>query len=78
MSCAPYYWNMSPRIRVRGTGMTKIHADELRSGDIVEYHGERHVVRRIVRSEGAAWPVASDGTGWVIALGRELVLVERP
>jgi hypothetical protein len=57
--------------------MTKIHADELRPGDIVEYHGVCHVVRRIDRSDGAAWPVASDGTGWAIALGREPVLVER-
>jgi hypothetical protein len=57
--------------------MTEIHADELRLGDIVEYHGERHVVRRLDRSDGAAWPVASDGTGWAIALGREPVLVQR-
>ena len=58
--------------------MIEIRADELRSGDIVEYHGERHVVLRIDRSDGAAWPVASDGTGWVIALGQEPVLVQRP
>jgi hypothetical protein len=57
--------------------MTEIHADELRRGDIVDYHGERHVICRIDRSDGAAWPVASDGTGWAIALGREPVLVQR-
>jgi hypothetical protein len=57
--------------------MTKIHADELRPGDIVEYHGQNHVICRVDRRDGAAWPVASDGTGWAIALGREFVLVER-
>jgi hypothetical protein len=64
-------------IRVRGTAMTEIHADELRPGDIVEYHGERHVICRIDRGDGAAWPVALDGTGWAIALGGEPVLVQR-
>jgi hypothetical protein len=58
--------------------MTEIHADELRPGDIVVYHGARHVICRIERSEGALWPVASDDTGWAIALGREPVLVRRP
>jgi hypothetical protein len=58
--------------------MIEIHADELRPGDIVDYHGERHVVWRIDQSDGAAWPVASDGAGWAIALGREPVLVQRP
>jgi hypothetical protein len=58
--------------------MTAIHADELRPGDVVEYHGKRHVVSRIDRIDGAAWSVASDGAGWAIALGRELVFVERP
>ena len=57
--------------------MTEIHADELRAGDIVDYHGERHVICRIDRSNGAAWSVASDGTGWAIALGEEPVLVQR-
>lgn len=57
--------------------MTEIHADELRPGDIVEYHGERHLISRVDRSDGAAWPVASDGTGWAIALGGEPVLVQR-
>ena len=58
--------------------MTAIHADELRPGDVFEYHGKRHVVSRIDRIDGAAWPIACDGDGWAIALGRELVLVERP
>jgi hypothetical protein len=58
--------------------MTAIHADELMPGDVVKYRGTRHVVSRIDRIEGAAWPIACDGTGWAIALGRELVLVDRP
>ena len=57
--------------------MTEIHADELRPGDIVDYHGQRHVICRIDRSDGAAWPVASDGSGWAIALGREPIRVQR-
>jgi hypothetical protein len=64
--------------RSRGAAMTAIHSDELRPGDVVEYHGKRHVVSRIDRIDGAAWSVATDGTGWAIALGRELVFVERP
>jgi hypothetical protein len=58
--------------------MTAIHADELRPGDVVDYHGVHRVVCRIHRSQGAAWAVASDDTGWAIALGRELLLVQRP
>jgi hypothetical protein len=58
--------------------MTEIHADELRPGDIVEYHGERHVVCRVDRNAGASWPIASDDTGWAIALGEETVFVQRP
>jgi len=57
--------------------MTTIHADELRPGDVVEYQGVRHVVSHIHRSGGGAWPVASDDAGWAIALGRQLVAVER-
>ena len=57
--------------------MTEIHADELRPGDIVEYQGQRHVICRIDRSDGAAWPVASDGSGWAIALGRGPIRVQR-
>jgi hypothetical protein len=57
--------------------MTSIHADELRPGDVVQYLGTSHVVSRIDRVDGAAWPIACDGTGWAIALGRELVFVER-
>ena len=57
--------------------MTALHADELRPGDVVDYHGQRRVVCRIHRTDGAAGPVASDDTGWAIALGRKVVLVHR-
>ena len=58
--------------------MTAIHADELRPGDVVDYQGERRVVCRIHRGQGAAWSIATDDAGWAIALGRELILVFRP
>jgi hypothetical protein len=57
--------------------MITIFADELRPGDVVDYHGRPHRVACIDRRDGWAWPVAFDGTGWAIALGRELVLVTR-
>ena len=46
--------------------MTRIHADDLRPGDVVEYHGELHRVSRVLRGDGWAWPVASDDRGWAV------------
>ncbi len=58
--------------------MSMIHADELQPGDVVEYGGERHAVRLVDRRPGWAWPIASDGEGWAIALDhRHLVDVVR-
>jgi hypothetical protein len=57
--------------------MCKIHADELRPGDVVEYGGELHSVRRVDRRPGWAWPIATDGNGWAIALDRHFVDVVR-
>jgi hypothetical protein len=54
-----------------------INAEKLQAGDIVEYGGARHLVAEIRRPCGAAWPVAVDGTGWAIALGAQLLVVER-
>ena len=54
-----------------------IAAAQLRAGDIVEYGGARHLVAEIRRPSGGAWPVAVDGDGWAIALGGQLLLVER-
>ena len=39
--------------------------------------GEHHQVENVVRFDGWAWPVASDGAGWAMALGGDVVLVAR-
>ena len=54
-----------------------IAAEQLRAGDIVEYGGARHLVAEIRCPRGAAWPMAVDGVGWAIALGGQLLRVER-
>ena len=55
-----------------------IEAEQVRTGDIVEYGGERHLVTEIRRPSGASWPVACDGAGWAIALGHQPLVVQRP
>ncbi|HWM18368.1 MAG TPA: hypothetical protein VNO51_01680 [Ilumatobacteraceae bacterium] len=55
--------------------MTKIFADELQPGDVVEYAGRLHTVSHVERRAGWSWPIAADGTGWAIALGHNLVNV---
>jgi hypothetical protein len=57
--------------------MTTIHAYELHPGDIVDYHGQPHHVTHVDRNQGWAWPVAFDDTGWAMALGNDVVLVDR-
>jgi hypothetical protein len=57
--------------------MTTIHAHDLRAGDIVDYHGQRHRLTHVDRHAGWAWPVAFDDTGWAMALGHDLVVVHR-
>ena len=54
-----------------------IAAEHLRAGDIVEYGGARHLAAEIRRPCGAAWLVAVDRDSWAIALGSELLRVER-
>ena len=54
-----------------------IAAEQLRAGDIVEYGGTRHLVAEIRRPCGAAWPMAVDHDGWAIALGSQLLRIER-
>ena len=58
--------------------MTRIHADELKPGDVIEYGGRLHAVRHVDRRPGWAWAVASDDTGWAMALDHHLVDVLRP
>jgi hypothetical protein len=63
---------------VKGTrAMTAIHADELRPGDVVAYDGHHHQIVHIDRRDGWAWPIATDSTGWAIALGNQLLDVDR-
>jgi hypothetical protein len=57
--------------------MITIHADEVRPGDVIEDHGAAHRITHVARRDGWAWPVASDDTGWAIALGHRLVAVDR-
>ncbi|HET9667951.1 MAG TPA: hypothetical protein VFP09_14385 [Desertimonas sp.] len=57
--------------------MTTIHADEIVPGDVVVYDGQTHLITNVERSDGWAWPLAADGTGWAIALGHELIDVDR-
>jgi hypothetical protein len=57
--------------------MTTIHADELRPGDVITYDGHRHLITDVERNDGWSWPIAADGTGWAIALGRQLIDVLR-
>ncbi len=64
-------------IRTLTITMTTIHADELQPGDVVAYDGQRHVITDVERRDGWAWPIAADGTGWAIALGHQLINVQR-
>jgi hypothetical protein len=57
--------------------MTTIHADELQPGDVVVYDGCAHTITLVERHDGWAWPIAADDTGWAIALGEQLIDVER-
>lgn len=57
--------------------MIMIHSDDLRAGDVVDYHGELHTVAHVDREVGWSWPVAFDDAGWAIALGRDLLRVDR-
>jgi hypothetical protein len=57
--------------------MLRIFADELRPGDVVTYDGHAHLITHVERSDGWTWPIAADGTGWAIALGHQLIDVDR-
>ena len=52
-------------------------ADEVRPGDVIVYAGQTHRIIDVARCLGWAWPVATDGTGWAIALGHNLVTASR-
>ena len=48
--------------------LRSINTDDLRPGDVVIYDGQEHPITRVERRDGWAGPIASDGTGWAIAL----------
>jgi hypothetical protein len=54
-----------------------IAAEQLRAGDIVEYGGAPHLIAEIRRPCRAARPMAVDRHAWAIALGSQLLRVER-
>jgi hypothetical protein len=53
-----------------------VAATELRPGDIVIHRGELHPIDHVDRGAGWAWPVASDGAGWAIALGDVVAIMD--
>ena len=55
----------------------KIHADELRPGDVIAYDGHHRRITSVHRRDGWAWPIAADGTGWAIALDHRVIDVGR-
>jgi hypothetical protein len=57
--------------------MTTILAHDLEPGDVVDYDGELHQITQVRRRDGWAWPVAYDNTGWAMALGHNLIVVNR-
>ncbi|MET0326812.1 MAG: hypothetical protein ABW219_16455 [Ilumatobacteraceae bacterium] len=57
--------------------MTTIHTDDLRAGDVVDYHGQPHRVAHIDRRAGWAWAVAFDDAGWAMALGDDVTVLGR-
>ena len=56
---------------------TTVRPNDLRPGDIVDYRGERHLVSHVEYRDGWSWPIATDDTGWAIALGPDPVVVHR-
>jgi hypothetical protein len=46
----------------------RIHANEIRPGDMIRYDGRSHRVAGVTRRPGWSWSIAVDGHGWAIAL----------
>jgi hypothetical protein len=57
--------------------MTTIYADEVQPGDVIVYDGNVHQIVHVNHLDGWAWPVATDCTGWAIALSHRLIDVKR-
>ena len=63
----------------RGSPMPSaaIRSLDLQARDIVDYCGCLHRVTHVGWHSGWAWPIAFDNAGWAIALGPDLVVVQR-
>jgi hypothetical protein len=57
--------------------MTTVRADEVRPGDVITVNCQAHEISHVHRRAGWAWPIASDDTGWAMALSQTLVDVVR-
>ena len=55
----------------------RVHADEIRPGDVIRYQGHRHRIAGVSRRPGWAWSIAIDADGWAIALDDRVVSVWR-
>ena len=56
--------------------MKTVAANELRPGDTIIHRGKPHPIDHVHRGAGWAWPVASDGAGWAIALGDVVAILD--
>ena len=61
---------------VSGIVTRTVSASELRPGDIIIHRGEAHPIANVERGAGWAWPVASDGAGWAMALGDVVAVMD--
>ena len=57
--------------------MVTIHAVEIEPGDVLAYDGNERRITRVDRRDGWAWPIATDDSGWAVALDHPLVEVRR-
>jgi hypothetical protein len=57
--------------------MVTVHADEIQPGDVLVYDGYERRITRVDHRDGWAWPIATDDSGWAVALDRHLVEVRR-
>jgi len=54
-----------------------IQSLDLQTGDVVDCGGHLHMVTHVDCRVGWMWPIAFDDAGWAMALGPDLVVVQR-
>jgi len=54
-----------------------IQSRDLQTGDVVDCGGHLHRVTHVDCLVGWMWPIAFDDAGWAMALGPDLVVVQR-